>query len=279
VLTLALVLAARVVVVPGVVDEQLDAAAHAAGVDIVDEDAARAALALIDDPACGEGDARCLARLALVAEADAVVVTTDVHGDRVDAVVVTAAAERRRVQASRATLVEDVARALAPTAGARLHIVGDARFVVDDVAIEADAARSLDVTPGEHRVAAFADGCAPAVVVVHVAAGETLWLAPTPTPLPSSSMPPAATSTAPVWWTATATATGVLGVGGIVAGGVLGTIAMGAIDDAEAARFQSDRVGARDAANANIAGAVVALSLGAAAVATAVVMFVVGAPP
>jgi hypothetical protein len=275
VLTLALVLATRVVVVPGVADDALHAAAHSVGVDVVDDDAARAALALVDDPSCRAGDARCLARLALVAEADAVVVVTTVDGDRIDAVVVTTAAERRRVQTPRATLVDDVARALAPPAGARLHLRGEAAFALDDHPVDPAGDHDVDVTPGEHRIVATRAGHATAAVVIDVAAGEALWIAPTLSPLTA----PAPSPTTPLWWTATAAAVGTAGVGALVAAGGFGNAAFTAVQDAEAATFQSERIEARDAANANIAGAAVASSLGAVAVATAMTMVVVGGPP
>jgi hypothetical protein len=277
-LTLALILTARVVVVPGVADDALLAAARAAGQDVVPIDDTRAALALVDDPACRAGDARCLARLALIAEADAAVIVTAVDDIRVDAVVVTAAAERRRVQTVRRKLTEDVARALAPPASARLRLRGEARFTVDGTDVPGAPAAAddsgdvaLDITVGEHRIVAAKDGHAPAVVILDVAAGESLMLAPSPTPLPPAP-------TTPAWWTTTAVGFGVAGLGGVVTGGMLVMAAVTAVQDAEAATFQNERIAARDAANGYTVGAVVASSLGAVAVATAVTMTFWGPP-
>jgi hypothetical protein len=161
--------------------------------------------------------------------------------------------------------------------------VGDAHFSIDDVAVAGTIAGTnactIDVAPGEHRVVAERAGHAPAIVLVDVAAGETLWLSPTLTPLHASAPPLVPPAPPPLWWTATATGIGVIGVVALVGSGALGTTALAAIEDAEAATVQIDRVRARDAVNASIAGAGLAATLGVITIAAAVTMAFGGAPP
>lgn len=208
-LLLVVASAPRVLLVPGALDGPVRER-----VEVVDDAATAAALALVNDAGCARGEAACLARLAVVAEVDACVVVVDVDGDDVNAVVVTAAAERRRVQSSRAQFADDLMRALTPPAAARLHVRGAfSALFVDDHAVDAvddSGAVDVDVTPGEHRVRAARAAHSDAVIVVDVAAGEALRVVAIPAPLPA---PAATTSSAPAATDATNT-TGTTGTTG-----------------------------------------------------------------
>ncbi|MDP2345335.1 MAG: hypothetical protein Q8O67_30605 [Deltaproteobacteria bacterium] len=276
-----LLAAPRVLIVPAAGDELLRAATEAAGLAVVGDEEARAALALVDDPSCARGESACLARAAVVAEASLAVALVRSGGvDRVDVVVVSAAGERRRVQSQRASLVEDLARALVPGA-ARLRWrlePADALALVDDAAVDGT---SIDVLPGEHHLRASAAGHAGSTVVATIEAGETLWLDVTLSALPIERPlvvvapviePP---SGSPGFMVAGGGAA-VVGVAALVVGGVLAGQANGTIADAEAAGFQSDRVRLAAEANAGITGATVAFAIGGVALIGAVGLLVWG---